>query len=171
MCYTLRMLRRIPDHAVHSNDSGDSSHAMLRLMLLLSLVFMLALLMLVVSPLLLLFGAVYDIGLLSPIGAGMRLLGLGLLVTIVPLAGALGLAGLTLDSLSSLLLKRKRKRKRRGVSAREAFLSSLSHGERARLRQKLAEARLTIRDDGTLAHDPRLAERDDDSRYSLDDNS
>ena len=144
------MLRRIPDQF---NDNRDSAHAMLRLMLVLSLVFMLALLMLVVSPLLLLFGAVYDIALLSPISAGMRLLAVALLVTIVPLAGALGLAGLTLDSLSSLRVKRKRKRKRRGVSAREAYLSRLSRGERARLRQKLAEARLTIRDDGALVNE------------------
>ena len=146
------MLRRIPDQF---NDNRDSAHAMLRLMLVLSLVFMLALLMLVVSPLLLLFGAVYDIALLSPISAGMRLLAVALLVTIVPLAGALGLAGLTLDSLSSLRVKRKRKRKRRGMSmsAREAYLSGLSRGERARLRQKLAEARLTIRDDGVLVNE------------------
>ena len=124
---------------------------MLKLMLAVALVFLLALALLVLSPLLLMYGAVNDIARLASLSSGLQLLAVGLLVATLPLAGTLGIAGITLDSLSGLLVKRKRKRKRQmGRSARAAFLASLSRGERARLRQKLAEARLMIADDGVL---------------------
>ncbi|MCY4464240.1 MAG: hypothetical protein OXE46_01745 [Chloroflexi bacterium] len=124
---------------------------MLKLMLGVALVFLLALALLVLSPLLVMYGAVNDITRLASLSGGLQLLALGLLVATLPLAGALGLAGITLDSLSSLLVKRKRKLKRRvDSSARAAFLASLSIRERARLRQKLAAARLMISEDGVL---------------------
>lgn len=124
---------------------------MLKLLLAVALVFLLALALLVLSPLLLMYGAVNDIARLASLSSGLQLLALGLLVTTLPLAGTMGLAGITLDSLSSLLIKRKRKLKRKtNLSARAAFLASLSREERARLRQKLAEARLMIREDGVL---------------------
>ncbi len=122
---------------------------MLKLMLAVALVFLLALALLVLSPLLLMYGAVNDIARLASLSSGLQLLAIGLLVATLPLAGALGIAGITLDSLSGLLVKRKRKRQT-GRSARAAFLASLSRGERARLRQKLAEARLMIAEDGVL---------------------
>ncbi len=124
---------------------------MLKLLMAVGLVFLLALALLVLSPLLLMYGVVNDIARLATLSGGMQWLAMALLVTTLPLAGTLGLAGITLDSLSSLLVKRKRKLKRRmGSSARAAFLASLSHEERARLRQKLAAARLMIREDGVL---------------------
>lgn len=130
---------------------GEPALAMLKLLLVVALVFLLALALLVLSPLLLMYGVVSDIALLASLGGGLQWLALGLLVATLPLAGTLGLAGITLDSLSSLLVKRKRKRKRRAdLSARTAFLASLSRPERARLREKLAAARLMISEDGVL---------------------
>ncbi|MCY3574874.1 MAG: hypothetical protein OXG92_03365 [Chloroflexi bacterium] len=130
---------------------SETSYAMLKLLLGVALVFLLALALLVLSPLLLMYGLVTDIARLASLSSGLQLLALGLLVATLPLAGTLGLAGITLDSLSSLLIKRKRKRKRQARnSARAAFLASLSREERARLRQRLAAARLMIREDGIL---------------------
>lgn len=131
--------------------SSEPSHDLLKLMLGVALVFLLALALLVLSPLLLMYGAVNDITPLASLSSGLQLLAVGLLVATLPLAGTLGLAGITLDSLSSLLVKRKRKLKRQtDMSARAAFLAGLSRAERARLRQKLAAARLMIREDGVL---------------------
>ncbi|MCY4147700.1 MAG: hypothetical protein OXF90_14710 [Chloroflexi bacterium] len=141
---------------------------MLKLMLGIGLVFLLALALLVLSPLLLVYGVVNDIALLAPLGSGLQLLALGLLVATLPLAGALGLAGITLDSLSSLLTKRKRKPKRGSdTSARAAFLASLSRAERARLRQQLAAARLMIREDGILVARERSAPARHDTADAL----
>lgn len=131
--------------------SNEPACAMLKLLLAVGLVFTLALALLTLSPLLLMYGVVNDIARLAWLSGGLQLLALGLLVATLPLAGALGLAGITLDSLASLLVKRKRKRKRRAdQSARAAFLASLSRPERARLREKLAAARLMISEDGVL---------------------
>lgn len=130
---------------------NEPACVMLKLMLAVALVFLLTLALLVLSPLLLMYGAVNDIARLASLSSGLQLLAIGLLVATLPLAGTLGIAGITLDSLSGLLVKRKRKRKRQtGRSARAAFLASLSRGERALLRQKLAEARLMIAEDGVL---------------------
>ncbi len=127
----------------------SSAYAMLRLMLAVAAVFLAALALLVFSPLLVMYGALNDIPQLLSLSGPAHVLALVLLTVTVPLAGALGLAGITLDSLSSLLVKRKRKRGAK-PSARAAFLASLSRRDRALLRQRLAEARLTIRDDGVL---------------------
>lgn len=140
---------------------NEPACVMLKLMLAVALVFLLALALLVLSPLLLMYGAVNDIARLASLSSGLQLLAIGLLVATLPLAGTLGIAGITLDSLSGLLVKRKRKRKRKrqtGRSARAAFLASLSRGERALLRQKLAEARLMIAEDGVLV--PRESQPD-----------
>ena len=130
---------------------SEPAYAMLKMLLAVALVFLLALALLVLSPLLLMYGMVSDIAQLASLSSGLQLLALGLLVATLPLAGTLGLAGITLDSLSSLLVKRKRKRKRQSdLTARAAFLASLSRPERARLRERLAAARLMISEDGVL---------------------
>ncbi len=145
------------------NRPNEPAYAMLKLMLTVALVFLLALALLVLSPLLLIYGAVTDIAQLASLSSGLQLLAVGLLVATLPLAGTLGLAGITLDSLSSLLVKRKRKRKRRSDrSVRAAFLAGLSGAERARLRQKLAEARLMIAEDGVLVPSENQAVADQD---------
>ena len=136
-----------------SRHATAQTLAMLKLLMAVALVCLGALGLLILSPLLVVYGAVFDIPQLLASQSLAQFLGLALLILTVPLAGALGLASLTLDSLSSLLDARagKRKRKRGAyISAREAFLRSLSRDERARLRQKLAAARLEIRDDGLL---------------------
>ena len=126
-------------------------YALLRLLLAVAAVFLAALGLLVFSPLLVIYGALHDIPQLLSLSGPANALALALLTATVPLAGALGLAGITLESLSGLLVTRKRKRKRgEAPTARAAFLAELSLSERSVLRQKLAAARLTIREDGVL---------------------
>ncbi len=151
MLHCAHSFRQTKRRCLLLSRSREPSHDLLKLMLGVALVFLLALALLVLSPLLLMYGAVNDITPLASLSSGLQLLAVGLLVATLPLAGALGLAGITLDSLSSLLIKRKRKLKRQtDLSARSAFLADLSRAERARLRQKLAAARLMIREDGVL---------------------
>ena len=131
--------------------AAPSQFAMLKLLLAVTLVFLAALGLLVFSPLLVMYGALHDIPQLLSLSAPAHVLALALVTVTVPLAGALGLAGITLDSLSGLLVTRKRKRKSGAMpTARARFLASLSRRERSILRQKLAAARLTIREDGVL---------------------
>ena len=100
-----------------------------------------ALIVLLLSPLLSAFGLVYDIPQLMPLAFGSETAASSLLIVSVPLAWALGLAGMVLEWLTRYRLMRKRKPKRK----RSVFSGNRDWTDRSLCRLELSAERLAAR--------------------------
>lgn len=122
-----------------------------------------ALCLIVLALLLEMLAYVYGIPLLA-VTAGMERLGLAALAAAVMAGGALGAAGLAVNALAGAGEQRparhKRKRKNRARLTVEEVLADMLPLEREWLREKLAEARLGIREDGMFVPLERLEQAD-----------
>ncbi len=100
-----------------------------------------ALIVLLLAPLLSAFGLAYNIPQLMPLAFGIETAASLLLIVSVPLAWALGLAGMVLEWLTRYRFKRKRKSKRK----RSVFNGKRDWTERSLCRLELSAERLAAR--------------------------
>ncbi len=114
--------------------------ASIKVFIWLALTCVVAILLLLLSPLLEVFAFLFDIGQLPSLISWMRVSAILLLLVSAPLAWALGFAGLLLEWMSSYRVKRKRKRQWSACDGEQQRLSQawaaneLKRGQRAQRR-------------------------------------